>query len=721
MPPLVFAALLTGAVTGPIATASVDSLLPTAKPLAETTVVASSLGLRAHTSSTAPVQSITAETMQTLGISEIGEALKLMNGVTVRDYGGLGGMKTVSVRNLGAAHTGVMYDGLPVSNAQAGQIDIARFNSWNIREVALSIGTLQDIAAPASLEGYSGVLVLRSDAATQRKTDANSTTDNRAMENGSTGNGATNHGRTFLSYGSWNTLSTGFAYGRSLGSMHRHDEHSDFRLTDETRHPLSSQSLSTVLTYRHTDGDYPFVLHNGDTETHERRHNGRVDDLSGELNYRTRHFSLKGYGYLNDRQLPGGIILYNDNHHERMREANGFVQAQYDKPLGPSLSLLLRAKYNHSMTHYNDGTSRTDDPSAILHICNYRQNEYYASAGLLSSRRFDRVSLRLALLYDLQASHLHSNLSTAHSVQRTTHYAVLRGQATMQRLRLAGSMLYTANIDVRDKEFGNQDKAVGNADKDHAWTPSLSGHITLWSNGTQTLGLRYMGRCAFRLPSLNELYYYQLGNHTLDPERAREHNLGLTYTMSAGLSSPSGRSRSMNLALTVDVYHNRVKDKLISFPSSFAWKVANLGEATSCGFEASLHLDASLDLCRLGLSANYRLQDTRNLDDPSNANTYRKRLPYVPKHAASGALTLHTQWLDVGYSLQWAGERFSTTMNTFRYRLSPYCEHSLTLSRTWNQWEVQGSVLNLTDTQYELIQYYPMPGRQYRVSMKYRF
>lgn len=695
MPPLVFAALLTGAVTGPIATTSVDSLLPTARPLAETTVVASSHGLRAHTSSTAPAQSITAETMQTLGLSEIGEALKLMNGVTVRDYGGLGGMKTVSVRNLGAAHTGVMYDGLPVSNAQAGQIDIARFNSWNIQEVALSIGTLQDITAPASLEGYSGVLALRSDAATQRK--------------------------TFLSYGSWNTLSAGFAYGRSLGSMHRHDEHPDSRFTDETRHPLSPHSLSTALTYRHTDGDYPFVLRNGNTETHERRHNGRVDDLSGEINYRTKYFSLKGYGYLNDRQLPGGVILYNDNHREHMREGNGFVQAQYDKPLGPSLSLLLRAKYNHSMTHYNDGASRTDDPSAILHICNYWQNEYYASAGLLSSRRFNRVRLRLALLYDLQASHLHSNLSTAHSVQRTTHYAVLRAQATIQRLRLAGSLLYTANVDARDKVFDTKDKEVGNADKDHAWTPSLSGHITLWNNGTQTLGLRYMGRYAFRLPSLNELYYYQLGNHTLDPERAREHNLGLTYTMSAGPSSPSGRSRGMNLALTVDVYHNHVKDKLISFPSSFAWKVANLGEATSCGFEASLHLDASLNLCRLGLSANYRLQDSRNLDDPRNANTYRKRLPYVPKHAASGALTLHTQWLDVGYSLQWAGERYSTTMNTFRYRLSPYCEHSLTLSRTWNQWEVQGSMLNLTDTQYELIQYYPMPGRQYRVSMKYRF
>ncbi len=696
MPPLVFAALLSGAVTSSIATASVDSLLPTARPLAETTVIASSHGLRTHTSSTAPVQSITAETMQTLGISEVGEALKLMNGVTVRDYGGLGGMKTVSVRNLGAAHTGVMYDGLPVSNAQAGQIDIARFNSWNIQEVVLSIGTLQGITAPASLEGFSGVLALRSDLS-QRETGASNATGKNGPDNGTT-----HHGRTFLSYGSWNTISAGFAYNGALGS----------RLTAESPYPLLPHSFSTAFTYRHTDGDYPFILRNGDTETHERRHNGRMDDLSGELNYRTRHFSLKGYGYINDRQLPGGVILYNSNHHEHMREGNGFVQAQYDKPFCPSLSLLLRAKYNHSMTHYNDGIGRPDDPSSILHICNYRQNEYYASAGLCTTHRFDRVRLRLAMLYDLQASHLHSNLNTAHSVQRTTHYAVLRAQATMQRLRLAGSMLYTANVDTRNNEGGNED---------HAWSPSLSGHITLWSNDTQTLGLRYMGRYAFRLPSLNELYYYQLGNHSLNPERAREHNLGLTYTMSAVPSFPSGRRRGINLALTVDVYHNRVEDKLISFPSSFAWKVANLGEATSCGFETSLHIDASLGLCRLGLSANYRLQDTRNLDDPHNANTYRKRLPYVPKHAASGALTLHTQWLDVGYSLQWAGERYSTTMNTFRYRLSPYCEHSLTLSRTWGQWEMQGSVLNLTDTQYDLIQYYPMPGRQYRVSMKYRF
>ena len=45
----------------------------------------------------------------------------------MKDYGGLGGLKTISIRNLGAAHTAVSYDGIAVSNSQAGQIDIGRF------------------------------------------------------------------------------------------------------------------------------------------------------------------------------------------------------------------------------------------------------------------------------------------------------------------------------------------------------------------------------------------------------------------------------------------------------------------------------------------------------------------------------------------------------------------------------------------------------------------
>ncbi len=54
-----------------------------------------------------PVQQLNAQTLSTLTSVSVADAVKYLPGVLVKDYGGLGGLKTVSVRSLGASHTGV--------------------------------------------------------------------------------------------------------------------------------------------------------------------------------------------------------------------------------------------------------------------------------------------------------------------------------------------------------------------------------------------------------------------------------------------------------------------------------------------------------------------------------------------------------------------------------------------------------------------------------------
>ena len=78
--------------------------------------------------------------MERLGIHDMGDALKRFAGVQVKDYGGVGGMKTVNIRGLGAAHTGVIYDGVQVGDCQSGQVDLSRFTLDNISLISLQIG-----------------------------------------------------------------------------------------------------------------------------------------------------------------------------------------------------------------------------------------------------------------------------------------------------------------------------------------------------------------------------------------------------------------------------------------------------------------------------------------------------------------------------------------------------------------------------------------------------
>ncbi|WP_304472735.1 TonB-dependent receptor, partial [uncultured Muribaculum sp.] len=57
--------------------------------------------------SAVPQQTLTADQISRLGITDMGDAVRRFSGANVKDYGGIGGLKTVSVRNMGAAHTAV--------------------------------------------------------------------------------------------------------------------------------------------------------------------------------------------------------------------------------------------------------------------------------------------------------------------------------------------------------------------------------------------------------------------------------------------------------------------------------------------------------------------------------------------------------------------------------------------------------------------------------------
>ena len=77
--------------------------------------------------STAPLFRLSDEKMKSMGVTDLTDALHRMPGLNIRDYGGAGGMKTVSVRGFGTTHTGVIYDGVTLSDAQSGTIDLSRY------------------------------------------------------------------------------------------------------------------------------------------------------------------------------------------------------------------------------------------------------------------------------------------------------------------------------------------------------------------------------------------------------------------------------------------------------------------------------------------------------------------------------------------------------------------------------------------------------------------
>ena len=84
-----------------------------------------------------PHQSINYQQLQNLPSNNVADALKYMAGVQIKDYGGLGGQKTVNVRSLGSQHVGVYLDGVRITNAQNGTVDLGKYSLSTLESVSL--------------------------------------------------------------------------------------------------------------------------------------------------------------------------------------------------------------------------------------------------------------------------------------------------------------------------------------------------------------------------------------------------------------------------------------------------------------------------------------------------------------------------------------------------------------------------------------------------------
>ena len=617
-----------------------------------------------NVSAATPVQTIDKEVMQQLGLTTLSDAVKKFAGVNVRDYGGIGGMKTVSVHNLGAHHTAVSYDGLTVSNTQAGQIDIARFSLDNVQTVTLAIGADDNLMQPARHFASAGILAIQTE-----KPDFD--------------DGKTQAFRFRINGGSFGLVNPSIRYWQKIGQQ---------------------TSLALNGNYMRADGAYKYTLINGKYKTEEKRYNSDIYSINGEANlYHTfkddAQLDVKAYWYYSHRGLPGAVTLYNPVSKERLHDEDFFSQAVYRKQFNREWQMQARLKYTHSWTRYEDTAPKyqgghQNDVS--------RQNEYYGSvtAGWTPTRDFG-----LSLAQDVSVNNLRSNINVSDNPRpanpdRVTSLTALTAKYSLPRLDLLANLVAT---------YATEHVEVGTQPEDKKrLTPTVAMTYRLLND--EALHVRLMYKSTFRMPSFNDLYYLRMGNTGLRPEKAHEYSAGLTW---------GGRiAGKVSVGATFDAYYNDVDDKIVAFPSTYVWKMVNFGHVRIHGFDATLTADMPLGK-RLSMVVSGTYTYQKAVDKTEGSATYNRQLPYTPQHAANASLVVRTPWADLGYSMLMQGKRWSSAQNTPEYNLKAYWEHSLTLSHLFDfkrcKLNLSAKVQNLTDESYEIIKYYPMPGRSWSV------
>ena len=618
-------------------------------------------GQRSESSVAAAQQSLSADRLERIGAINVGDALKHLSGVTVKDYGGVGGMKSVSIRGMGAHHTAVFYDGVAIGDCQSGQIDVGRFSTDNLSMLHLTIGQVDDIYQSARMFASAGSVAIETKIP------------------------YTNMLKIGASAGSFNSYK-GYIHGACmLGNMWR---------------------ASLFTDYTSTAGDYSFSIPNGHKQLKAKRNNSDADIMRMEINaaWEQEKHSLRAklYSYYSDRGLPGAVIVDNPLSSERLESANLFGQLFYEYL--PSSALRMKATFKHNYTY--DRHLQPRPAGSVAEFC-YNQQESDLSYTLKwTPRRLTGASFAFSeeLFYNRLCTN-NSNSTMPSLPQRLTSLSVLSGRYTNRWLTATASLLFT---------FVDDWVATGyEAPVRKRFSPSFAVAFTPLG---ESLAIRASYKDIFRLPTFNDLYYRDFGNYKLLPEKSRMANIGLSYKVAAGRCLE-------NLLISADAYYGWVEDKIVATPGVFVWKMSNVDDVSLCGIDANASLGLRFcDAVKLAASAAYSYMRAVNATAVSPLKGHQ--IIYTPRHSGSLSAELQTPYLSAGYNLIWSGNRYRLPQNIESNIVDGYFDHSLWLSREWKIYSsaliTKLEVLNVGCDTYEIVRYYPMPGCNWRISLNYK-
>lgn len=618
---------------------------------------------------TIPSQTLGGEELKKLNSLSVADALRYFSGLQLKDYGGVGGIKTVNIRSMGTNHLGIFYDGIELGNAQNGQIDLGQFSLDNVEEISLYNGQRSAIFQPASDFGNAGSVYIRTKAP-RFMMDRRYNLLVRAK------------------YGSSDTFRFSSLWEQKL-SDHISSSLSTSVLTSSGRYKFRYRRVTEDNTVAY---DTTAVRHNGDIWAFRIEENVRGGIADG-------YWNVKAYTYHSERGIPGAIVNNVWRRGERQWDHNTFGQAVFQKSFGDKFSTKALAKYAYYVTRYvnNDETQ--------IHVDNtYRQQEMYFS----TSNVYEILSKwSVSMSYDFKWNKLNANMVDFAFPHRYSNFVSLATALTLSRIQAQASLVEQV---VKDHV-----KYGASSSSRSTLTPAF--FVNVYPFESKLLAVKAFAKKSFRMPTFNDLYYADMGNSKLNPESALQYDLGFV------LNKDWKQGIVDHFRLQVDGYYNTVHDKIVAYPKGqqFRWTMLNLGKVHIKGVDAmaEVGLEPAKDW-KVTARLQYTYQDARDVTDP-NTSYYKDQIPYIPWNSGSAILALSWREWDLSYSFIYSGERYSQQENILYNHLQPWYTHDMSVVYHARRWSARLDVNNIFSQDYDVILNYPMPKRNYMLTLEYNF
>ena len=398
---------------------------------------------------------------------------------------------------------------------------------------------------------------------------------------------------------------------------------------------------------------------------------------AGKIGYdfsKTSSIELAGNFLDNDLGSPGSTI-FGTTPHARQQDRNAVYDAVYKGKIASSLDLKLLWYHKQDILSFHD-------PDTIPVTGNYYKTYSDGGEGQLSWLIGDWNQLTGG--YEIRRDSLDSsdvqNNSSNHSASLDAYYI-------QDEISIGEPLIIV--IGGREDHHSIYGKK---------FSPKASARYFI--KGTGTIIRASYGE-SFRAPTFNDLYFissFAVGNPNLRPESAKEYE--------GGIEQKIGK----NGALKLTAFDRKVTDLIQWDLTVFPLQVKNIGRASIKGYEA----EADYDLPNvLLMSINYTYTDA--VDEMTGAKLYT-----IPYSEAKGILTFFPD-KDVYLTLQGRAVgtyNYSSPDNPkYRYEVMD----AKIAQKMWKYGEFFITAKNVFDRQYQVVQGYPAPPREYFIGIMAKF
>jgi outer membrane cobalamin receptor len=599
-----------------------------------------------------------------LQAEDVGQLVQKFAGVSIRSYGGLGGLKTISLRSLGSQHTSIVVDGFTLSNTQTGQINLGQIQTENIESIQLVSGGQNSYLVPSSVQVSGSAVMIES------------------FEN------------TFSSE------KNQVRFTSKIGSFGQLDHYLSYKFSGK------NFFVAAFGKYRFADGKYPFTIQNGKNEYTGTRLNNHFEDAQVGI---SAGIKLGKSGCLNlaykkeymDQELPGAVILYSSTASQTLKTGGNRFQVAYLNQFN-KISIRFFGAYQQMNLNYTDSSFLND------------------AGGIYSNYRNDIVQIGTNIRWMLNEKwNIFAGTEEQYSTLNTSELGFGFPQRFHNFSNLGssysrGKMKFTAQFST---QYISEENKLVKRDEVFRINPFLQVESLEYGKTWRfTWNLFY--RNSFRIPSFNELYYNNVGNVNLKPENADQ--------LAAGISV-SPKYKKWSFVKRTNMYFNQVRDKIVAIPTKnlFIWSMQNVGKVNIFGIETSIDAQYSIN-SKWSISAalNYTFQSATDITD-RNSPTFGHQIAYVPKHVGNADLTLKWKQSGLRISNFTNSLRYSLNENIPSNQVNGFVVTDLAIFTRLpiknHDFRLQSSCKNCFNSSYAIIRYYVMPGRNYLISLNYAF